>query len=138
MASEDIELQLQNLIENRIPSSRRAIKDSYSNLSGLAAYCEKSYVENPDKRAAFEESKQYAIQSLSSVAYQIHDLATNVLQMLDIQTEQMGRMESDLNHIGQVCHNHTHATLCFIFNRDRSYRAYATTRKTFRDAKSAA
>lgn len=55
-----------------------------------------------EKRMALEETKNYTTQSLASVAYQINTLAYNFLQLLDLQTAQMGEMESQMNHIAQV------------------------------------
>ena len=55
-----------------------------------------------DKKAAFEETKNYATQSLASVAYQINTLAYNFLNMLDEQSARMNEMESQINHINQV------------------------------------
>uniref|UniRef100_A0A6I8N942 Uncharacterized protein n=1 Tax=Ornithorhynchus anatinus TaxID=9258 RepID=A0A6I8N942_ORNAN len=46
--------------------------------------CENS-IQAADKRRAPEETKASATRSLASVAYLINTLATNVLQMLDIQ-----------------------------------------------------
>ena len=102
MATED-DIRLQQLMDREIPSSRQALKDSHRNLAELASYCEANYVDCTDKATALEETKKYAIQSLASVAYQINMLATNVMQMLEIQTEQLGHMESNLNHLDQVC-----------------------------------
>ena len=59
-------------------------------------------LQSPDKHRALEETKNYATQSLASVAYLINTLANNVLQMLDIQASQLRRMESSINHISQV------------------------------------
>ncbi|KAK2726453.1 hypothetical protein QYM36_000784, partial [Artemia franciscana] len=55
-----------------------------------------------DKKAAFEETKNYATQSLASVAYQINTLAYNFLNMLDEQSARMNEMESQINHINQM------------------------------------
>ena len=56
-----------------------------------------------DKRHALEETKNYTTQSLASVAYQINMLATNFLHLLDLQTVQISDMESNINHLSQVC-----------------------------------
>lgn len=72
-------------------------------LERVAEYCEGNYFQSENKRAALEETKNYTTQSLASVAYQINTLAYNFLQLLDLQTAQLDEMESQMNHIAQVC-----------------------------------
>ncbi|EOA97974.1 Abl interactor 1, partial [Anas platyrhynchos] len=98
--------ELQMLLEEEIPSGKRALLESYQNLTRVADYCEKSFCQAPDKRKALEETKAYTTQSLASVAYQINALANNVLQLLDIQASQLRRMESSINHISQTVDIH--------------------------------
>ncbi|KAF6128479.1 abl interactor 1 [Phyllostomus discolor] len=93
--------ELQMLLEEEIPSGKRALIESYQNLTRVADYCENNYIQATDKRKALEETKAYTTQSLASVAYQINALANNVLQLLDIQASQLRRMESSINHISQ-------------------------------------
>uniref|UniRef100_H3D803 Abl-interactor 1a n=1 Tax=Tetraodon nigroviridis TaxID=99883 RepID=H3D803_TETNG len=98
--------ELQMLLEEEIPAGKRALVESYQNLTRVADYCESNYVQAQDKRAALEETKAYTTQSLASVAYQINALANNVLQLLDIQASQLRRMESSINHISQTVDIH--------------------------------
>uniref|UniRef100_A0A8C2WWH7 Abl-interactor 1b n=1 Tax=Cyclopterus lumpus TaxID=8103 RepID=A0A8C2WWH7_CYCLU len=98
--------ELQMLLEEEIPASKRALVESYQNLSKVAEYCENNYVQAQDKKKALEETKAYTTQSLASVAYQINALANNVLQLLDIQASQLRRMESSINHISQTVDIH--------------------------------
>ncbi|XP_061746880.1 abl interactor 1b isoform X1 [Nerophis ophidion] len=98
--------ELQMLLEEEIPAGKRALVESYQNLSRVAEYCENNYVQAQDKRKALEETKSYTTQSLASVAYQINALANNVLQLLDIQASQLRRMESSINHISQTVDIH--------------------------------
>uniref|UniRef100_A0A672M361 Abl-interactor homeo-domain homologous domain-containing protein n=1 Tax=Sinocyclocheilus grahami TaxID=75366 RepID=A0A672M361_SINGR len=79
--------ELQMLLEEEIPAGKRALVESYQNLTRVADYCENNYAQ--DKRKALEETKAYTTQSLASVAYQINTLANNVLQLLDIQASQL-------------------------------------------------
>nr|XP_046148968.1 abl interactor 1-like isoform X7 [Oncorhynchus gorbuscha] len=94
------------MLEEEIPAGKRALVESYQNLTQVADYCENNYVQAQDKRKALEETKAYTTQSLASVAYQINALANNVLQLLDIQASQMCRMESSINHISQTVDIH--------------------------------
>uniref|UniRef100_A0A8C5Q0D3 Abl interactor 1 n=1 Tax=Leptobrachium leishanense TaxID=445787 RepID=A0A8C5Q0D3_9ANUR len=98
--------ELQMLLEEEIPAGKRALIESYQNLTRVADYCESNYVQAQDKRKALEETKAYTTQSLASVAYQINALANNVLQLLDIQASQLRRMESSINHISQTVDIH--------------------------------
>ncbi|KAF7705983.1 hypothetical protein HF521_019237 [Silurus meridionalis] len=98
--------ELQMLLEEEIPAGKRALLESYQNLSRVAEYCENNYVQAQDKKKALEETKAYTTQSLASVAYQINALANNVLQLLDIQASQLRRMESSVNHISQTVDIH--------------------------------
>ncbi|XP_051939113.1 abl interactor 1-like isoform X7 [Hippocampus zosterae] len=94
--------ELQMLLEEEIPVGRRALLDSFPNLDRVAEYCETNYIQASDKHGALEETKSYTTQSVASVAYLINTLANNMLQMLDIQTSQLRRMESSVNHIAQT------------------------------------
>ncbi|XP_070275340.1 abl interactor 1-like isoform X2 [Myotis yumanensis] len=98
--------KLQILLEEEIPSGKRALIESYQNLTRVADYCENTYIQATDKRKALEETKAYTTQSLASVAYQINALASNVLQLLDTQASQLRRMESSINHISQTVDIH--------------------------------
>ena len=112
----DVDSLLLSLIEKEIPEGRQALRDGHENLAKVAAYCEQKYIETnnryksgPDRgqalkeaRAVLDETKQFATQSLASVAYQINTLALNMLSLLDQQVLKMQDMESRINHIAEV------------------------------------
>ena len=93
---------LNSLIEKEIPDGRQALVDSHRNLAELAAYCKTNYKQASDKSRVLKETKQYASQSLASVAYQVHSLAVNMLQMMDQQMIQLKKMECGVNSISLV------------------------------------
>lgn len=93
--------ELCSLLRNEIPESRQTLLDTQSNLEKVAEYCSTAYLEADDKRLAFENTKNYTTHSLASVAYQINTLAFNILHMLNLQTNQISEMESQLNYINQ-------------------------------------
>ena len=112
----EVENTLLSLIEKEIPEGRQALKDGHENLAKVAAYCEQKYIETNNRyksgaergkaleetRAVLEETKQFATQSLASVAYQINSLALNMLGLLDQQVLKLQDMESRINHISEV------------------------------------
>uniref|UniRef100_F6URK3 SH3 domain-containing protein n=1 Tax=Ciona intestinalis TaxID=7719 RepID=F6URK3_CIOIN len=98
--------ELQMLLEQEIPAGRNALLDSHNNLKKVATYCQQRYIEDPNKKTALEETKNYTTQSLASVAYQINTLASNMLQMLDIQAAQLNSMDSAINNISQTVDIH--------------------------------
>ncbi len=93
---------LNSLIEKEIPEGRQALIDSHKNLAELAAYCKENYRQSSDQAKVLRETKQYASQSLASVAYQVHSLAVNMLQMMDQQMIQLKKMESDVDNVSLV------------------------------------
>eukprot|EP00112_Aurelia_sp_Birch-Aquarium-sp1_P025145 Seg822.6 transcript_id=Seg822.6/GoldUCD/mRNA.D3Y31 product="Abl interactor 1" protein_id=Seg822.6/GoldUCD/D3Y31 len=90
---------LDSLIEREIPDGMKALADSHRNLADLALYCKDSYRQSGDKSKVLTETKQYASQSLASVAYQVHSLAVNMLQMMDQQMIQLNKMGASVGGI---------------------------------------
>lgn len=68
----------------------------------LTAPCFCVYQSGDGSTMALNETKNFATQSLASVAYQINTLASSILSLLDAQTNQLHHMESSINLIGQV------------------------------------
>lgn len=93
---------LVDLLQNRIPQARQSLTDSHKNLDQLATYCEQKYINTDQSKATLEETKNYAAQSLSSVAYQVQVLANGMLELLDKQMQYLGQMESNIHRISQV------------------------------------
>lgn len=134
----EVNLQL-SLIEKEIPEGRKALRDGHENLANVAAYCEKKYLDtnerfkkNTDRnkcleetRAVLKETKEYATQSLASVAYQINTLAVNMLNLLDQQALQLGQMESRIHHISEVSVvNWNRWRIIFYISLGRAYDLY--------------
>lgn len=112
---EEVNNSITAIFEKNIPDGKKALQDSHKNLSEIADYCEGQYlkVNNSyrsnekqkaleETRAVFMETKQYATKSLASVAYQIHALAASVLELLDNQSIQLSKMNSEISYVSQV------------------------------------
>uniref|UniRef100_A0A8R1EWU6 t-SNARE coiled-coil homology domain-containing protein n=2 Tax=Caenorhabditis japonica TaxID=281687 RepID=A0A8R1EWU6_CAEJA len=93
---------LQELIDKRIPDNRTQLETSHANLMDVADYCEDNYLKERYQEKALAESKQYAIQSLASVAYQINKMAADLLDMLELQTEKVNSLTSQVQYVAQV------------------------------------
>ncbi|TNN22990.1 Abl interactor 1 [Liparis tanakae] len=90
-------------IMEETPTARKVLLENHENLLQVAEYCHHNYLQSGDGCVkALEETKNFTTQSLASVAYQISSLASSVLSLLDAQTNQLRRMESSINLIGQV------------------------------------
>ncbi|XP_067397200.1 ABI gene family member 3 [Emydura macquarii macquarii] len=98
--------ELQKLQQHEIPSARQVLRENYSNLHKVADYCENNYMQATDKRKALEETMAYSAQSLASVAYQISNLASNVLQMLDLHAVELRQVEAKVCCIAQMVDMH--------------------------------
>lgn len=97
---------LRKLIENRVPEHRAILESSHGNLEDVAAYCEDNYLKARDRNKAFEETKQFAVQSLASVAYQINTLARDLLDMLELQTDKIDGMTTQVDSLSMVVNIH--------------------------------
>jgi len=106
MAGDPVDSLLMSLLEKEIPEGRQALLESHHNLEELAAYCKENYINSEDKSKALQETKNYASQSLASVAYQIHSLAVNILQLMDQQTIQLQNIQSNANNTGLLVDIH--------------------------------
>ncbi|XP_034046657.1 ABI family, member 3a isoform X2 [Thalassophryne amazonica] len=90
-----------------VPSVRKALLENYDNLMNVADYCYNNYLQSEEDRVnALEETKNFTTQSLASVAYQISILASNVLSLLNAQSNQLLHMESSINLVGQMIEMH--------------------------------
>ncbi|XP_045208031.2 abl interactor 2-like isoform X2 [Mercenaria mercenaria] len=98
--------ELLQLIEQEIPEGRQNLQENFNNLEKVAQYCQENYVQAKDKKKALEETKNFTTHSLASVAYQINNLATNFLKLLDLQQNQLAEMESNVNHLAQTVNIH--------------------------------
>ncbi|KAK2833961.1 hypothetical protein Q5P01_017850 [Channa striata] len=89
------------------PNARKALLENYDNLLRVSEYCHNNYLQaGENSLKALEETKNFTTQSLASVAYQITTLASNVLSLLDAQTNQLRQMEASINMIGQTVEMH--------------------------------
>nr|XP_055032426.1 ABI gene family member 3 isoform X2 [Misgurnus anguillicaudatus] len=79
------------------PAARKNLLDNHSNLHKVADYCQNKYFNVENSRSVTEESKALTTQALASVTYQINNLATSLLKLLDAQTVQLKQMESSVN-----------------------------------------
>ncbi|XP_071967449.1 ABI gene family member 3 isoform X2 [Engystomops pustulosus] len=93
-------------IYQEVSTARQALRDSYQNLQNVADYCEKNYMEAPDKRKALESTMSLVTQTLASVACQVGVAARHVSDMLEIQSLVLQKEEAKVRYISQLLDVH--------------------------------
>ncbi|EFO16459.1 abl-interactor 1 [Loa loa] len=106
MNNPELAVTLRSLIENEIPDGRGNPESNCSNLGRVAAYCKVSYVQAQDKKATFDETRRYIMQSLASVAYQMDTLSYVLLRALDLQFGKISSMASQLSRSSTMFADH--------------------------------
>lgn len=98
--------ELQQLQDFEIPTGREALRGNHGALLRVADYCEGNYVQAADKRKALEETMAFTTQALASVAYQVGNLASHTLRMLDLQGAALRQVEARVSALGQMVNMH--------------------------------
>ena len=95
--SDHLRTMQEQLLTQEMPKHREELRASASkNLPSLATYIEKSYSDAgrdvAAQNAAFQQAKEFTVQALASVAYQIHNVSSVLLQALDTQEERLNQL----------------------------------------------
>eukprot|EP00038_Savillea_parva_P022815 m.38704 g.38704 ORF g.38704 m.38704 type:complete len:388 (+) comp5695_c0_seq1:62-1225(+) len=97
----------------QVAEGKDLLRQSKENLTGLAVHVQQSYAEclarkgTEDERAQlFNHAKLYAVQALSSVAYQVNQVAGGITQLIAEQESELTELQRELNvpRIGIVQH----------------------------------
>ncbi|XP_073537178.1 ABI gene family member 3 isoform X5 [Phyllobates terribilis] len=88
-------------IYREVFTARQALRDSYQNLQDVADYCEKNYMEAPDKRKALESTMSLVTQTLASVACQVGVAARHVSDMFEVQSLMLQKEEIRVRYVSQ-------------------------------------
>jgi len=88
-------------LDHDIPEGRRSLIECRDNLMGISDYCEQNYASANNKRKALEVTQQFTTQSLASVAYQVHTLASSMLNLLAEQDDELTRLNSAIDNLSE-------------------------------------
>ncbi|XP_072270848.1 ABI gene family member 3 [Pyxicephalus adspersus] len=90
-----------------ISAARQALRDSYQHLQNVADYCEKNYMEAPDKRKALENTMALVTQTMASVVSQVGIAARYMSDMLEEQSQVLQKEEAKVRLIYQLIDIHS-------------------------------
>jgi hypothetical protein len=105
--SNDLRLLQEQLLQTEMPAHRAELRASATkNLPSLATYIEKSYGDAGNdavaQQAAFQQARELTVQALASVAYQIHNVSSVLLQVLDTQEERLNQLNNAMRQPRRV------------------------------------
>ena len=95
----ELDAQVSKYLTQEIPECRNNLTNSFVELRNLAEHCHKDL--SPLSTPPLQRTMVYAAQSLASVAYQINVLATQMVDLLNLQVKQWGEMEHQISDITQ-------------------------------------
>ena len=96
----ELDAQVSKYLTQEIPDCRNNLTNSFVELRNLAEHCHKDLSPNVDS-PPLPRTMVYAAQSLASVAYQINILATQMVDLLNLQDKQWGEMAHHIADINQ-------------------------------------
>lgn len=88
-------------LDHDIPEGRKSLIECHENLLGIAQYCEQNYASANDKKKALECTQNFTTQSLASVAYQVHTLASSMLNLLSEQDDELSKLTSAIDNLSE-------------------------------------
>ncbi|KAI2800845.1 Abl interactor 2 [Blomia tropicalis] len=88
---------IQILMDHHIVENRKLLHESWINLDKIADYCEGNYLQSERKDQALDETKAYTTRALASVANQIHNFASNLSTLWDLQMNGLNELEARAN-----------------------------------------
>ena len=97
---------MEALFREAVPAKTNELKASAVNLQQISAYC-RSLFTNPNlsrdefQRAA-EQSRSFALQSVSALAYQLNQFAQAFDESLGVQVELLDQQANNLDLLSQV------------------------------------
>jgi hypothetical protein len=105
-ASADILGSVQQKLNGDLETALDAIRLSAVNLPPLADHVKRQYqdavTDTKSRQAAFQQSKEYAVQALASVAYQVQQLSGHFAELLDLEFAAIDTLDRQLRYPKQV------------------------------------
>uniref|UniRef100_A0AC34G4Y4 SH3 domain-containing protein n=1 Tax=Panagrolaimus sp. ES5 TaxID=591445 RepID=A0AC34G4Y4_9BILA len=92
---------LRDLLEKQIPEELAKLEDSANRLERVAAFAEANYLNSPNKKQVFNETRGWTTQSLAGVAYQVNQLSSLLIRSLDLECENIASKVNEANNISQ-------------------------------------
>ncbi|XP_055079410.1 abl interactor 1-like [Periophthalmus magnuspinnatus] len=98
-------MELEQILKE-VPESLKALTENNQNLQNVAQYCSDNYVQTLGGAESLGVTRQLLTQALASVAFQINSVSESLLRLLDLQQNDLRRLESSVSLLSQSVEMH--------------------------------
>lgn len=95
---------MDQLIQGTLPAALKALLDSHNSIAQIADYCKRAYTAD-DPNKIFEQTQKYTKEALANVAYHVHAVSTHMTNLLELQANELEKLDVQLRTITDVCYH---------------------------------
>ena len=100
-SQQHLENTVANALSTRVPHAFNGLIETEKKIGGIIDWCTYNYL-NSDKEMTFEKTKEYTNIVLSNVLFYINYSSKELVNLLDVETQEVERLTSEVQGIASV------------------------------------
>ncbi|KAM9986573.1 hypothetical protein ACTFIY_010980 [Dictyostelium cf. discoideum] len=124
--SESIDINVYS--QTTIPNAMAELMDNHNKMEQISAYCKSLYA-NGDAAQAYEQTQGYAKNALLNVAYHIQTVGTHITSLLQLQTNEMEKLNIEIQTLTQRVRMIHDSTGTNVFSNQDAAKPYKSSLK---------